>query len=376
MKSIEDFVPEHIKALGGYVPGKPVRVAERESGVRCIKMASNENPFGPSPKAVAAIREAAASVNYYPEQDVNDLRTALATHHDVAPESVLVSDGSTVLIDIIARTLLAPGLNAISSERSFIIYPIATGSAGGRCITIPTLNDGFDLDGILSAITPETRVVYIANPNNPTGTMFSAAETDSFLARVPDHVMVVLDEAYADYGFYFAAQQGLEYSHSEQYVREGRENVIVLRTFSKAHGLAGLRVGYGLGHPQMLAHFARVRTAFSVSAVAEAGALAAMRDKEHIRTSVERNAAGAAYLTKALRDLGLRVVPTNANFLYFEVAEDAAIVSRRMQDAGCIIRALGPWGIRNGLRVTIGSPEQNEKFLFTLRNALSAVVTR
>src|SRR5947209_11880999 len=167
MKNILDLIPEHIRALSTYVPGKPVRQAERESGIRCIKMASNENPFGPSPLAIAAIRQAATGTNFYPDNDATHLRAALSEHHGVQPEQVLVTDGSTALIDIIARTLLAPGLNAVTSSRSFIIYSLVTRAAGGQLIEIPTRDYGFDLDGIVAAITPDTRVVYIANPNNP-----------------------------------------------------------------------------------------------------------------------------------------------------------------------------------------------------------------
>jgi histidinol-phosphate aminotransferase len=359
MKKISDFVPEHIRALSMYVPGKPLRQAERESGIRCIKMASNENPFGPSPLAVAAIRQAASGINFYPDNDASDLRIVLAEHHGVRPEQILVTDGSTALIDIIARTLLAPGLNAVTSRRSFIIYAIVTRSAGGRLIEAPMQNDSFDLAAIAAAINAETRVVYIANPNNPTGTMFYADELDEFLSHVPDHVMVVLDEAYSDYAQFNAKRHGRVYSRSIEHVRNGRQNVIVLRTFSKAHGLAGLRVGYGIGDPQMLRYFAQVRTAFSVSGVAEAGAIAALKDEAHIRLSIERNSEGVEYLVPRLKDFGFRVVPTSANFIYLETSEDPAQIGRRIQNEGCIVRSLVPWAIPNGLRISVGTPEQN-----------------
>src|SRR5690348_1428445 len=190
MNKISDFLPEHIRGLSAYVPGKPVRQAEHESGIRCIKMASNENPFGPSPLAIAAIRQAANSTNFYPDNDANELRRALSDIHSVDPEQILVTDGSTALIDIIARTFLAPGLNALTSERSFVVYKIVTRSAGGTLIEVPMREDCFDLDAMLGAITPETRVVYVANPNNPTGTMFFADALDRFIERVPQHVMI------------------------------------------------------------------------------------------------------------------------------------------------------------------------------------------
>ncbi|HVH89182.1 MAG TPA: histidinol-phosphate transaminase [Terriglobales bacterium] len=376
MKKISDFVPEYIRALSAYVPGKPIRQAERESGVRCIKMASNENPFGPSPLATAAIRQAATSTNFYPDNDANDLRVVLAEHHGVLPEQILVTDGSTALIDIVARTLLAPGLNAVTSERSFIIYPIVTRSAGGKLLEVSMGDDGFDLNAIASAITPETRIVYIANPNNPTGTMFYADALDRFVEEVPEHVMIVLDEAYSDYAEFHARKTGQVYSRSAGYVRDGRQNVIVLRTFSKAHGLAGLRVGYGLGDPQMLRYFAQVRTAFSVSGVAEAGAIAALKDEAHIRLSIERNAEGVEYLTPRLREMGFRVVPPTANFIYLETAEDPTHLCRRIQSEGCIIRSLVPWGIPNAIRVTVGTPQQNRILLDALSKVLRPVGAR
>jgi len=212
MKKIEDFVPAHIRALSKYVPGKPVRQAERESGIRCVKMASNENPFGPSPLAIAAIRQAATAINFYPDNDANRLRLVLADHHRVEPEQILVTDGSTALIDLLARTLLGSGLNAVTSECSFIIYSLVTCAAGGRLRELPTRDDGFDLDAIASAITSDTRVVFIANPNNPTGTMFYADELDRFIERVPSHVMIALDEAYSDYGEFHSRKNNQIYS--------------------------------------------------------------------------------------------------------------------------------------------------------------------
>jgi histidinol-phosphate aminotransferase len=376
MKKISDLIPEHIRALSTYVPGKPVRQAERESGIRCIKMASNENPFGPSPLAIAAIRQAANGTNFYPDNDATDLRVALAEHHGIQPEQVLVTDGSTALIDIIARTLLAPGLNAITSQRSFIVYSLVTRSAGGRLIEVPMRDDCFDLDAVAAAITPETRVVYIANPNNPTGTMFFADVLDRFIPRVPGDVMVVLDEAYSDYAEFHARQASQLYSRSIEYVKEGRQNVIVLRTFSKAHGLAGLRVGYGIGDPQLLRYFAQVRTAFSVSVVGEAGAIAALKDDAHIRLSVERNAEGVEYLTPRLQEMGFRVVPTSANFIYLETSEDPTQLGRRIQNEGCIVRSLAPWGIPNALRISVGTPEENRILVDALSRALRPMSVR
>ena len=372
-KTILDLIPPHIRSLAGYVPGKALRQAQRESGVSMIKLASNENPFGPSPRAVEAIRAAATEVNLYPDNDASDLRAELAARHQIAAEQIFLADGSLGLLDILARTLLGPGLNCITSERSFISYPIVTQAAGAKLITTPLRNDTYDLDAIAAAIDESTRVVILANPNNPTGTMFDADATDKFLSRVPDHVLVVLDEAYCDFATHFAAERGITYSRSMEYVRAGRRNVIVLRTFSKAHGLAGIRLGYGCGDPELFQYFGRVRNSFSVSVIAQAAGLAAIRDEGHIRRTVENNYEGAKWLMPQFAELGLRAVPTSANFIYFEVDEDANAFANRMQTEGVIVRSLVPWGIANGIRVTIGTPEQNELFIRALRNICQAV---
>ncbi len=373
MSKFERVVPQHVRVLGGYVPGKPIQEAERESGVRCIKMASNENPFGPSPMAVAAMRRAAEDVNLYPDNDVTCLRERLAKLHGIGMENLLVTAGTTSFLITIGRTLLAPGLNAITSERSFIIYPIATEGPGGKLIKVPMRADTFDLDGILAAITPETRIVYIANPNNPTGTLLAPADLDRFMSQVPDHVCVVLDEAYCDFAESFARQRGVEYTHSLKYVREGR-NVVVLRTFSKAHGLAGARIGYGIAPAELIGYFARLKTVFSVTCVAEAGALAAMKDEQHIGKTLANNGAGAEYLTRKIREMGFRVVPTWANFVYVEVEDDAAAVAKRMQDEGVIIRPLtGGWGAPQAIRITVGTPEQNKKCVAVMKKVLHKV---
>ena len=363
MADFTKLVPEYVRTLAGYTPGKPVRQAEQESGVSCVKMASNENPFGPSPRAVEAMRAAAEQANFYPDNDAVDLRLKLAERFALQPEQVLVTAGSTELINDLARILLAPGLNAITSRLSFIIYPIATQASGGRLLQTPLRNDGFDLDAIAAVIDQNTRLIYLANPNNPTGTMFDAAALDRFLERVPENVIVALDEAYCDFAGHFAAARGAVYSRALDYVRAGRQNLVVLRTFSKAHGLAGLRIGYGFGTAELMAYLGRVRTTFSVSSVAQAAALAALDDEAHVRRALENNAAGAEVLTQAVADMGYRVVPTWANFIFIELDEEAAPVAQRLQDQGVIVRPLAAWGAPTAVRVTIGTPEQNEFFV-------------
>jgi histidinol-phosphate aminotransferase len=373
MTDFSKLVPAHVRELATYKPGKPRRQAELESGMRCIKMASNENPFGPSPLAVEAIKVAAQEVNYYPDNAVTELTARLAEIHGIEPAQVLVTAGSSALLDIMAWTLLGPGLNAITSKLSFIVYPIVTRATGAQFVEVPTLNDGYDLDRILAAVDVNTRLIYLANPNNPTGTILEANAIDRFLDRLPSHVITVLDEAYCDYASYFAAERGLAYSHALDYVRQQRR-VVVLRTFSKAHGLAGLRVGYGMGPPELMGYFARMKTAFMVSSLGEAGALAALADTGHVQRAVRTNAAEAKVLTQAISDMGIRVTPTWANFLFCRVGEDAASLCRALQDNGVIVRQMsGPWGAPDAFRVTVGTPEQNQQFLGALKRAVSRI---
>jgi histidinol-phosphate aminotransferase len=340
-----------------------------------ISMASNENPFGPSSKAVQAMTAAIRECSFYPDNDARELRQKLAERSRVATDRVLVAAGLSSLIGILCRTLLKPGLNAVTSQRSFIVYRMATRAAGGEIIETTTKNDGFDLEAIAASITPKTRLLFLANPNNPTGTLFDAAALDRFLARVPEYVTVIVDEAYYEFAQYLAGQRGIQYSHSLDYVREGRR-VVVLRTFSKAHGLAGLRVGYGIGPADLMADFSRMRTTFSVSVPAQAAALAALDDDAHIQLAVENNAEGAELLVKELSGLGFRVIPTWANFVYCEVGEDAGAVAKRMQGEGILIRALGAWGAQTAIRVTIGTPEQNQRFLTVFKKVMERAPAR
>jgi len=368
----DDFsrlVPEHVRCLAGYTPGKSLRQAQRESRMNCIKMASNENPFGPSPRAVEAMRAAVAESNFYPDNDVGDLRQKLAEYHQIQPDQIVPTAGSTALLGIIARTVLKPGLNAVTSRLSFIVYPIATQAAGGTLVQVPMRDHGYDLDAIADAVDENTRIVYLSNPNNPTGTLATAAEVDRFLDRLPGHVITILDEAYFDFAQQFAAAANVDYSHALDYVRQGRK-VIVLRTFSKAHGLAGIRVGYGIGCSELISYFSRMRTTFSVSVVAQAAALAALDDVAHTRKAVENNQRESQVLHRALSGLGYAVVPTWANFLYCELGEDAGAFARRLQTEGVIVRPLGPWGAPTAVRVTIGTPEQNQTFLKAFRKVM------
>ncbi len=373
MTDFSKLVPAYVQKLVSYKPGKSLRQAELESGMRCIKMASNENPFGPSPLAIEAIKVAAREVNFYPDNGVTELTARLAEMHGVETGQILVTAGSSALLDIMGRTLLGPGLNAITSKLSFIVYPIVTRATGAQFIEMPTVNDGYDLDRIAAAVDVNTRLIYLSNPNNPTGTILDAKAIDRFLDQLPSHVITVLDEAYYDYATYFAAERSFDYSHALDYVRQGRR-VVVLRTFSKSHGLAGVRVGYGIGPAELMGYFARLKPAFMVSSLGEAAALAALADTEHIQRALETNAAEAKVLTPAISDMGIRVTPTWTNFLFCRVGEDAGGLCRALQENGIIVRHMsGSWGAPDAFRVTIGTPEQNQQFLGALKRARARV---
>lgn len=276
MSRFLDLISEPARAMARLLPALPAWQSETEnSGL--IRLDSNENPFGPSPLALEAMRAALASSHLYPDDDSGALRRKIAAHHDLPVEQVLVTAGSSGLLTLLCRALLGPGMNAVTSERTFIVYGLEVRAAGGQLIQTPTRDDGFDPQALLDAIDANTRMVLLANPNNPTGTMLDAAEVDEFLSRVPDHVVVVMDEAYYEFAAHFAALRGVTYSKSVDQVKRGA-GVVVLRSFSKAHGLAGLRIGYGIGPAELLGYCARMRDIYSVSSVAQAAALAAMDD--------------------------------------------------------------------------------------------------
>lgn len=370
MSRFFDLVSKPAREMSEYVPAAPAPApAERQA--RLIKLDANENPFGPSPRAIDAVRAAFASAHAYPDDGCSGLRHRLAAYHAVPPDQVLVTAGSTAMISLLCQTLLGPGLNAVTSERSFIVYAMAVHAMGAQLIEAPMQHDTFDLDAILNAINEHTRLVFLANPNNPTGTIVEAEAVDKFLNEVPGHVVLVLDEAYYDFAEHFAARRNFEYSNSQRYVLQGA-SVIVLRTFSKAHGLAGLRIGYGLGPAELLSYCGRMQSTFSVSSIAQTAAVAALDDQAHMTRTVANNAAQAQILGVGLSELDYRVVPTSANFLYCDLGQDAAEFANRLLEEGVSVRPLGAWGAPTCVRVSIGTPEQNEFFLSAARKIASA----
>jgi len=366
MTRFSDLLSAGARQLRRHSLPRPRVQPDQQSQPSLIRLDSNENPLGPSPLAVNAIRAALANVNLYPDDESSELRRRLAAHHNLPVEQTLVTAGSTGLLSLLCQTLLAPGLNAVTSERSFVVYSQIVHATGAQLIEAPMREDTFDLAAILDTINGETRLVFLANPNNPTGTMLQASEVEKFLAQVPGHVIVALDEAYYEYAAHFAALRGVAYSRSLNYVQQGA-GVVVLRTFSKVHGLAGLRVGYGFGPAELLTYCAQMRNTYSVASAAEAAAGAAMDDQHHIDRTLRLNADQAQVLTKGLSDLGYRVLPTWANFIYCDVGEDAQDFATQLQKVGVVIRPLAPWGAPNCIRVSIGTAEQNQFFLEAIR---------
>jgi histidinol-phosphate aminotransferase len=360
-----DLITDPVRAAGQHADTMSSSSTLPERDASLIKLNANESAYGPSLKAVAAMREALESSHLYPDDGAAALREKLAERNGANPEQILIANGTTALLGVIARTLLRQGLNAVTSACSFISYPMVTHAAGAQLVEAPLREGGYDLDAVLAAINNDTRIIFLANPNNPTGTLANAGAVDRFLERVPSHVIVVLDEAYFDYAQYFATRRGVNYSHSIDYVRAER-NVVVLRTFSKAHGLAGIRVGYGMGPAELMAYFARVQDVFAVSAVAQDGALAALDDNAHIQYAVENNAQQAEWLEREVASLSYNVTPTWANFLSFDAKQDARDLGQRLRQAGVLIRPLGAWGAPTWIRVTLGTAEQNQRFLHAL----------
>ncbi len=356
-----------VQKLSPYVPGKPVDELARELDIdpaSIIKLASNENPLGASPKALAAIRNELAELTRYPDGNGFDLKTRLAERCGVQTNQVTLGNGSNDILELVARAYLAPGLNAVFSEHAFAIYPIVTQAVSADARVAPAKEFGHDLPAMLAAIDSNTRVVFIANPNNPTGTWFGPDALATFLSKVPDNVLVVLDEAYIEYAAGTDLPNGLDYL--AQY-----PNLLVSRTFSKAYGLASLRVGYGLSSPAVADVLNRVRQPFNVNSFALAAACAALDDVEYVAESRRLNEAGMQQLEQGLRALGLNWIPSKANFLAIDLGREGAPVYQGLLREGVIVRPIGGYGLPNHLRVSIGLPAENARFLEALAKVLA-----
>jgi len=362
--SVEDILPPWSKRIRPYPPGKPIEEVERELGRTAIKLASNENPLGPSPKAQEAIRKYVGNIHFYPDGGGYYLRKKLAEIHGLSMDQIILGAGSTDLIELVAKTLLTAGDEAITSESAFYMYRLAIEDMGAALVLTPMRDMTFDLPALAHAVTQRTKVVYLGNPNNPTGTMFTAAELDRFLDALPSRVLVVLDEAYYEY------VQRPDYSHSVDYVRAGR-NILVLRTFSKVHGLAGIRLGYGMGTRELIESLNRIRSPFNASSVAQVAGMAALDDKEHLARSVESNAREMKFVTEELTLLGVRYTPSVGNFLLIDTGRDCEEDFMRLLHEGVIVRPMKIYAFPTSLRVTVGRHEENEIFLDALRRVMT-----
>jgi histidinol-phosphate aminotransferase len=362
-RELFELAPEWIRTLAPYPPGKPVEELEREYGIRdSIKLASNENPLGPSPKAVAAIRDALADLHRYPDGSGYYLKRALAQKLGVSPDAVILGNGSNEVIELAVRTFLRPGEEAVSADQSFAIYRLVVQAQGGRNRIVPLRRYTHDLEAMLDAITPATRLVFLANPNNPTGTIFRRREWEDFLAEVPEHVIVVMDEAYCEF------VEDPDYPNSLTSHRPGRA-LLTLRTFSKIYGLAGLRIGYGIAPPELVDLMDRVRAPFNVSSVAQAAALAALDDDEHVERTRLCNRQGREYLQAEFQRLGLEFVPSWANFLLVRVGNGARVYEALLRE-GVIVRPMGVYGFPEHVRISIGTPAENERCVAALERVL------
>ncbi len=362
-----------VAALQPYVPGKPVEALERELGLtRTVKLASNENPLGPSPLALQAAQHVMQGLHLYPDDSGYRLKTRLAHFHQCQPDECILGAGSSDVLAMIAHAFLAPGVNAVYAAHSFAMYAIYTQASGADAKVAPALSAdhadmpyGHDLDAMLALIDANTRVVFIANPNNPTGTWLSRTALEAFLQQVPSHVVVVLDEAYTQYVDNAAFPNGLQWIKDYQ-------NLIVTRTFSKIYGIAGLRVGYGIAQQPLIDVIARVRAPFNVSLPALAAAEAALDDDDFLQRSVATNQQGMRQLQEGLAKLGLSAIPSVGNFLCIDMQQTAAPLYQQLLAKGVIVRPVANYQLPNHLRVTIGTAAENDFFLEQLAAVLQA----
>lgn len=358
------LAPSYIRAIAPYQPGKPISELERELGITdIVKLASNENPLGASPMAVAAARAALDEISLYPDGNGYALKEALVQRYGVSHSQLVLGNGSNDLLELTARAFLTVGDKVVYSDHSFAVYPLATQAVGAIGISVAAREYGHDLDAMrLAAVEQGAKLVFIANPNNPTGTFLAGDALYAFLRALPGNILVVLDEAYNEY-----LPENCRYD-SVSWLAEF-PNLLISRTFSKAYGLASLRVGYALGDPQVMDMLGRVRQPFNVNSMAQAAALAALQDSEFVRRTFELNLYGMAQLTEGLGKLGLSYIPSFGNFVSFHVT-NAAWIYRRLLESGVIVRPVGNYDMPDYLRVSIGLEEQNQKFLSALKQIL------
>ena len=365
--SAADRAPEYVRAIAPYVGGKPIDEVARELGLDAgtiIKLASNENPRGPSPGVLRAISDAARDVTRYPDGNGFALKSALSEALHVDAAQIVLGNGSNDVLELASQAFLRQGDHAVYSQYAFIVYPLATQARGALGIEVPASDYGHDLDAMRAAITPRTRIVFVANPNNPTGTWLAGDAVESFIANVPKDVLVVLDEAYNEF------LEGSDRVDTTAWIAR-YPNLVVSRTFSKAHGLAGLRIGYGVMNTTVADLLNRVRQPFNVNAVAQAAAIAALADADYVSESRRLNREGRQQLETGLAALSIRYLPSQGNFVLIEVG-DAARVNQSLLEQGVIVRPVANYDLPAWLRVTVGLPAENARFLAALATALGS----
>jgi len=350
-----------------YVPGKPIEEVQREYKLTdVIKLASNENPIGPSPKAVAAVQQVLSRLNIYPDGQSYYLRQALATHLGVRPEQIAVGNGADGIISQTCMAYLDDTCEVIVSRSSFPVYDIYTHVMRAKLIKTPLKNYGLDLDAMAEAITGKTKLIFVCNPNNPTGTINTAAEVEVLMNKVPDHVLVVFDEAYCEF------VDSTEYPDTLRYIREGRNNVLIMRTHSKIYGLAGIRLGYALANPELLAPLHKVKEPFAVNLLAQAAGIAALEDKEYRKASTAANHAGRLALYHGLDSLGLFYVKSHTNFALVQLGPQASQVVQKLLEKGIIVRPCNGYDLPECVRITVGDSAQNERLMEALESVMQA----
>ena len=351
--------------IKAYVPGKPIEEVQREYGLEdVIKLASNENPMGPSMKAVSAMRDALNQLNFYPDGQSYALRTALAQRVGVKPAQIVVGNGVDGVIMQTCMAYLDQDDEVIVSQSSFPVYDIFTHVMRARLVKTPLKQYGLDLDAMAEAITPKTKLIFVCNPNNPTGTIVTASEVEAFMPRVPDHVLIIFDEAYYEY------VDSDEYPDAMRYIHEGQKNVLVMRTYSKIYGLAGIRLGYGIGDPELLAPLSKIKEPFCVNSLAQVAGVAALEDEECLEASIQHNCEARQYIYQEFDRLGLFYIKSHTNFVMVKIGPQACDIGQELLKRGVIIRPCDGYDLPEFLRITLGTPDQNARLVAALEQVL------
>ncbi len=356
----------NLASLPVYQPGRPIEEVAREHGLPAkdvIKLASNENPLGPSPAALAAIQQALQCLHLYPDGNAFYLKSKLAERLGLDPANLILGNGSNEIIEFIGHALMAPGAEVIVSQYCFAVYPIVASLFGARLVTVPARNFGHDLVAMLEAVTDQTRVMFVANPNNPTGTLAPRGDIVRLINQLPPSVLLVMDEAYLEF-----LDDPIDLL---PLVRMGfKPNLILMRTFSKIYGLAGLRLGYGIGHPELVSALEKIRQPFNINSLIQAGALAALFDNEHLRRTRQNNLQGLAFFTREFRQHDLEFIPSHANFILVKVGEGQRVFEE-MQKRGVITRPMGGYNLPQWIRISIGTPAENLRCMSALQETLA-----